>query len=82
MTHHVFFISDIIEVSSKTNKRTLDDDVASGKIICYTQRSTGSFEVLKLDSIKSTSKKASQYLYHNLMYVMVIISYRVSTAYW
>ena len=44
---------------SKVNKRVLDDDVASGKIISYTQRSDGSFDVLKMDMIKSASKKAS-----------------------
>ena len=76
-------ISDIVEASSKINIRTLDDDVASGNIISYTQRSNGSFEVLKLDSIKSASKKVNQHFYLNLMYVLlVIISCRVNIAYW
>ena len=37
----------------------LDDDVANGKIVSYTQRPDGSFDVLKLDMIKTASKKAS-----------------------
>ena len=37
----------------------LDDDVANGKIIGYTERPDGSFDVLKLDMIKTASKKAS-----------------------
>ena len=62
--YNVFYISDNV---SKMSKRMLDDDVASGKIIGYTQRSNGSYDVLKLDLIKAASKKASQFFYSVLM---------------
>lgn len=63
------YISDTIEASSKISKRMLDDDVASGKIVSYTQRTNGSFDVLKLDTIKTASKKASQCFYLIFFYV-------------
>ena len=53
------YISDNVASSSKVNRRVLDDDIASGKIISYTQRTDGSYDVLKLDMIKAASKKAS-----------------------
>jgi len=52
-------ILDHIGGSSKVNKRVLDDDVANGMIVSYTQCPDGSFDALKLDMIKTASKKAS-----------------------
>jgi len=37
----------------------LENDVLSGKIISYTQHSSGSFDVLSTDTMQRASKKAS-----------------------